>query len=78
MRLTEEMLEKIDTHYSTDRREVTGYKIGLGLYVNNSIVGNHVAICINETEICELAELDQLIEELICLEGIIKENTGLY
>lgn len=78
MRLTEEMIKKIDTHYFADRREVTGYETGLGLSVDNSIVGNHVAICINDIEICELAELDQLIEELICLKGIVAENTGLY
>ena len=78
MRLTEKMIKKIDTHYFAYRREATGYEFGLGLSVNNSVDGNHVAICINDMEICELAELDQLIGELICLQGIVTENTGLY
>ena len=82
MKLTFNMLSKIEHLYGENRKyeiENNGLnRYGLGVNVINSETSNNAVVCVNDTEICDLEDLGQLIAELEIMRGTIIECTGLY
>ena len=82
MKLTFNMLSQIEHLYDANRKwEITNNglnRFGLGVNVVNSETSNNAVICINDTEICDIEDLGQLIAELEIMRNTITECTGLY
>lgn len=67
MRLTQEVIEKIEKEYHKKTSD-------LGISVENVFT---VSILRNNVFLCELDELTQLIDELLMMKEAIKEAAGI-
>lgn len=75
MRFTDKALEKIERAYAEKRRASTNREWGLGVEVRNRKNGASVTVC--GQLVCELDDLDQLIEELKMMQSVIEEEIGI-
>ena len=75
MRLNEKFLEKIDKNYSDKHRNGRYKNCGLGINVRDGFSG--ATVFKNNWAICELDELQQMIDELEMMKQAIEEETGI-
>lgn len=77
MRFTEETIEALNNAIDENKRAkpYKGKIVGIGLNVQNSI--SEPTIYKNNWEICELSELDRMIEELEMVRAALPETVGI-
>lgn len=75
MRLTEEMLERIDVAYHENWRKI-GKRSGVGLTIRNGHDTIDVYIC--DRFVCHLEDIGLLLEDVELMMKTITEETGLF
>ena len=76
MRIKDTEILNIISRKKLDSVKARGYKHGLGFNVANDVFGD-VSVWRDGTEICDLDELTQVIDELTALRAAIEEVTGI-
>ena len=74
MKFTEQLIGRIERN-ADNKKKKSRYRVGLGLNVQNSIGG--ATIFANNWGICEIEELQQMIDELTIMKQAIEEETGI-
>lgn len=77
MRFTEETIEALNNAIDEKKRQnpISGHTIGIGLNIRNGM--KEPTIYKNNWEICELSELNRMIEELEMVRAALAETVGI-
>lgn len=77
MRFTEETIEALNNAIDEKKRKnpISGRTIGIGLNIRNGM--KEPTIYKNNWEICELSELNRMIEELEMVRAALAETVGI-
>ena len=76
MKFTNEMLERIEKVYTINCRKIP-YTYGFGISVKNSSLKDTARVYINDVGICDVTDLQQMIDELNVMRKTIQDLTGI-
>lgn len=75
MRFTDEALEKIEKTYAEVQKETGKSQFYMGLRVDNNL--SRPGVYTNNWGICDLEDIDHMIEELQLMKEAVKRATGV-
>lgn len=77
MRFTDEKIKAINENLSAKKKAnpISFHEIGIGVNLRNSIMG--VGAFKDNWQLCEIEDIDRLIEDLEMLRDAITEETGI-